>query len=124
VAGPLVLIVDDSERNLKLARDVLVAAGFRTLEAVTGAGGIALAQEHLPDVILMDLELPDLDGAEAARKLAAAPRTASIPVVLLSAFALGEDAEWLREAHLAGCVAKPIDVERFPEQVRRFCPRA
>jgi CheY-like chemotaxis protein len=114
--------VDDSERNLKLARDVLVAAGFRTIEAASGAEGIALADAHLPDVILMDLELPDLNGAEVARELAASPRTASIPVVLLSAFALAEDAEWLREAHFAGCLAKPIDVERFPAQVRGFCP--
>jgi len=123
VAGPLILIVDDSEQNLKLTRDVLVAAGFRTLEAASGAAGIALADEHLPDVILIDLDLPDLDGAEVARKLAAAPRTASISVVLLSAFALEADAEWLRDAHFAGCLAKPMDVERFPEQVRRFCPQ-
>ena len=83
--GPLVLIVDDSPRNLKLARDVLRAAGFRTLEAGTGAEGIALAVEHLPDVILLDLRLPDMDGTEAARTLAAGPRTARIPVVALSA---------------------------------------
>ena len=67
--GPLVLIVDDNEKNLKLARDVLRAAGFRTLEAETGAEGIALAAEHVPDVILMDLRLPDMDGADAARTL-------------------------------------------------------
>ena len=63
---PLVLIVDDNEKNLKLARDVLRAAGFRTLEAATGAEAIALADEHLPDVILMDLRLPDMDGVDAA----------------------------------------------------------
>ena len=123
MGAPLVLIVDDSERNLKLARDVLAAAGLRTLEATSGAAGIALADRHLPDVILMDLELPDMNGAEVARELAAAPRTASIPVVLLSAFANDEDDEWLRETHFAGCLAKPIDVERFPEQVRGFCAR-
>ena len=66
---PLVLIVDDSDRNRKLARDVLREAEFRTLEAATAAEGIALASEHLPDVILMDLRLPDLDGTEAARLL-------------------------------------------------------
>ena len=68
--GPLVLIVDDNEMNLKLARDVLLAAGFRTLEAATGAEAVALAEEHLPDVVLMDLRLPDMDGTEAARALA------------------------------------------------------
>ena len=64
---PLVLIVDDNAKNLKLARDVLRAAGFRTLEAATGAEAIALAAEHLPDVILMDLRLPDMDGTDVAR---------------------------------------------------------
>ena len=76
---PLVLIVDDNEKNLKLARDVLRAAGLRTLEAETGAEGIALAAEHLPDVILMDLRLPDMDGADAARALADDVRTAHHP---------------------------------------------
>jgi two-component system, cell cycle response regulator DivK len=66
---PLVLIVDDNEKNLKLARDVLRAAGLQTLEAASGAEGIALAAEHLPDVILVDLRLPDMDGTDAARKL-------------------------------------------------------
>ena len=75
----LVLIVDDHARNLKLARDVLLAAGFRTLVARNGAEAIALAAEHLPDVILMDLRLPDMDGAEAARILADGARTAAIP---------------------------------------------
>ena len=81
---PLVLIVDDSERNLKLARDVLRAAGLRTLEATTGGEAIALAAEHLPDVILLDLRLPDMDGTDARERLVHA-RTARIPIVALSA---------------------------------------
>ena len=85
---PLVLIVDDSDRNRKLARDVLRQAEFRTLEAATAAEGIALASEHLPDVILMDLRLPDLDGTEAARLLVADPRTSHIPVVAVTALPL------------------------------------
>lgn len=80
------VIVDDNEKNVKLARDVLRAAGFRTLEAANGAEGVALANEHLPSVILMDLRLPD-DGADAAQKLANGPRTSAIPVVALSALA-------------------------------------
>ncbi len=116
----LVLIVDDDARNLKLARDVLLAAGFRTLVARNGAEAVALGAEHLPDVILMDLRLPDMDGAEAARILADGARTAAIPVVALSAVAF-EDTGWLMRAGFAGYLDKPIDVESFPHQVRRFC---
>ena len=117
----LVLIVDDHARNLKLARDVLLAAGFRTLVARNAAEAIALAAEHLPDVILMDLRLPDMDGAEAARILADGARTAAIPVVALSAIAFEEDTAWLTHAGFAGYLDKPIDVESFPHLVRRFC---
>ena len=117
----LVLIVDDHARNLKLARDVLLAAGFRTLVARNAAEAIALAAEHLPDVILMDLRLPDMDGAEAARILADGARTEAIPVVALSAVAFEGDTAWLTRAGFAGYLDKPIDVESFPHQVRRFC---
>ena len=117
----LVLIVDDDARNLKLARDVLLAAGFRTLVARNGAEAVALGAEHLPDVILMDLRLPDMDGAEAARILADGARTAAIPVVALSAVEFEGDTAWLTRAGFAGYLEKPIDVESFPHQVRRFC---
>jgi two-component system, cell cycle response regulator DivK len=119
---PLVLIVDDNERNRKLARDVLRLAQFRTLEARTAAEGIALASEHLPDVILMDLRLPDLDGTEAARMLAAERRTSHIPVVAVSALPLDLGDQWLAEAGFAGYIVKPIDIDAFPELVRGFCP--
>jgi two-component system, cell cycle response regulator DivK len=117
---PLVLIVDDNEKNLKLARDVLRAGGFRTLEAASGAEGIALATEHLPDVILMDLRLPDMDGTDAARKLRAAARTARIPIVGLSSVPLG-DGDWFLAAGFAGYVEKPISVGDFPDLIRSFC---
>lgn len=120
---PLVLIVDDNEKNLKLARDVLRAAGFQTLEAHSGAEGIALAAEHLPDVILMDLQLPDMDGTEATRRLGDEARTASIPVVALSAMPLERDADWFLAAGFAGYVQKPIDIRGFADQVRRYRAR-
>jgi two-component system cell cycle response regulator DivK len=120
---PLVLIVDDSEQNLKLARDVLRASGFATLEAARGAEGIALAVEHLPDVILMDLGLPDMDGSEAARELGDDARTAQIPVVALSALPLESDGDWYIAAGFAGYLEKPISVGEFPEQVSRYCAR-
>ena len=118
---PLVLIVDDNEKNLKLARDVLRAAGFRTLEAATGIDGIALAGAHLPNVILMDLRLPDMDGTDAARRLGAEARTAAIPVVVLSSLPLEGSDDWLRATGFAGCLEKPISVVEFPDQVRRYC---
>ena len=121
---PLVLIVDDNAKNLKLARDVLRAAGFRTLEAATGAEGIAFAAERLPDAVLLDLRLPDLGGTEVARRLRDDPRTAGIPIVALSALPIGGDEDWLRAAGFAGYVEKPIDVSRFPNQMRRFCTGA
>ena len=117
----LVLIVDDNEKNLKLARDVLRAGGFEILEAANGVEGIALASEHLPDVILMDLRLPDMDGADAARKLGEGVRTAGIPVVALSSVPLEGDGDWLHAAGFAGCLEKPISVREFPDQVRRYC---
>ena len=118
---PLVLIVDDSDRNRKLARDVLGLAGFRTLDAATASEGIALANEHLPDVILMDLRLPDLDGAEAARRLQVGSRTSKIPIVAVTALQLDGGDDRLRDAGFAGYVAKPFDIDELPEVVRGFC---
>jgi two-component system, cell cycle response regulator DivK len=119
--GPLVLIVDDSDKNLKLARDVLRAGGFRTLEASSGAEGLALAAAHLPHVVLLDLELADMDGTEAARMLAQQPLTAHVPVVAVSAHALAGSGNWLRKAGFAGWLEKPISVREFPAQVRSYC---
>ena len=118
---PLVLIVDDYEQNRKLARDVLRAAGFRTLEAGSGTEAIALAGAHLPDVILMDLRLPDMDGVDAARRLGDEAQTAGIPVVALSSVPLAGDGGRLVTARFAGSLEKPIRVSEFPGQVRRYC---
>jgi len=119
----LVLIVDDDERNTKLARDVLERSGMRTLSAATAREAIALAHEHLPDVVLMDLRLPDLDGDEAARRLAADERTARIPVVALTAQRFDDAEAWARRSGFAGYLSKPIDVAAFPGQVRGHCRR-
>lgn len=111
---PLVLVVDDEPRNTRLACDVLGAAGFRTLAAGSGADALALAREHVPDVVLMDVRLPDLDGAEAARRLKEDPRTAAIPVVALTALTVAP-------AGFDGHLEKPFDVVEFPERVRSYC---
>jgi two-component system cell cycle response regulator DivK len=115
---PLVLIVDDNAPNLKLAQDVLRADGMRTLEASTGAEAIDAAAGWLPDVILLDLGLPDLGGLDVLRELKRRETTARIPVVALTALRIEADAEWLLEAGFAGCLEKPITVREFPAQVR------
>lgn len=118
-ASPLILIVDDYEKNRRLARDVLRAAGFRTLEAASGDEAIALAEQHVPAVILMDVRLPDMDGADVARRLGEAARTARIPVVALTALRVDDD--WFLAAGFAGYLAKPISVGSFADQVRGYC---
>jgi two-component system cell cycle response regulator DivK len=119
VEQPLVLIVDDNERNRGLARDVLRAAGLRTIEAARGRECIASALEHRPDVILLDLRLPDMDGTEVARELRNSPEASEIPVVALTAVLA--DGGWLSLAGFAGYIEKPIDVREFPERVLHYC---
>jgi len=117
----VVLVVDDNERNSKLVCVVLEAAGMRTLSAATAAEGIALALARQPDLVLMDLRLPDLDGVEAARRLREDRRTRAIPVVALSALSAHDADPWLGDAGFDGYIEKPIDVRALPEQVRRYC---
>jgi two-component system cell cycle response regulator DivK len=118
---PIVLIVDDNDMNRKLAGDVLRLAGFQTLEAASAAEGIASATAHLPDVILMDLRLPDLDGSQAALRLRSDPRTARIPIVGLSSLRIDDGEEWLQAMGFAGYLTKPVDTDELPDLVRRFC---
>jgi two-component system cell cycle response regulator DivK len=115
------LIVDDSEKNRKLAREVLRAAGFRTLEAARGDEAIAVAAERRPDLILLDLRLPDMDGTDVARKLRGGAETGRIPVVALSASPLAGGSDRLLATDFDGYLQKPIDVRAFPQQVRRYC---
>ena len=122
-AFPTVLIVDDNARNRKLAADVLRHAGFRTLEAATAAEAITAAARHVPDVILMDLRLPDLDGAMAVAMLRSEPRTAGIPVVAMTALPLEPGERWLADAGFAGYVAKPFDIDALPGLVRGIARR-
>jgi two-component system, cell cycle response regulator DivK len=117
----IVLVVDDNDSNRKLALEVLSAAGFQTFDAATAEQGIALAVEHVPDVILMDLRLPDMAGVDAMGRLMQHERTARIPVVAISASPLEGRGDWLEEAGFAGWLEKPIQVRTFPEQVRRYC---
>ncbi len=121
MAGELILIVEYNDKNMKLARDVLQHRGFRTLEATTAADGIAMAAEHRPDLVLMDIQLPDADGVSALKRLRAQPKTEAIPVVALTAFVMQADRERIAAAGFDGYLAKPIDVKSFADQVERYC---
>jgi two-component system cell cycle response regulator DivK len=121
MAGAVILIVEDNDKNLKLARDLLQHDGFRTLEAETAAAAIALAEQHVPDLILMDIQLPDMDGVTALGRLREMGTTTSIPVVALTAFAMAGDQERLLAAGFDGYLAKPIDIHNFSDSVRQYC---
>jgi len=121
---PCVLIVEDNPRNLKLVRDVLDHVGYRTLEAGTAEEGLALARERQPEVILMDIQLPGLDGVEALTRLRAEPATAGIRVVAVTAMAMKQDRERFLAAGFDGYLEKPIDVRELPRQVAALMPGA
>ena len=116
----VILVVEDNERNLKLLRDVLEYAGYDVRVARTGEDGVTLAVKEPPDLVLMDLQLPGIDGMEALRRLRESPRTADIPVVAVTAQAMKQDRERALEAGFDGYVEKPISVRAFPDQVRGF----
>jgi two-component system cell cycle response regulator DivK len=116
----LILIVEDNEKNMKLARDVLQFNGFRTLEAVTAEQGLRLAAEHHPDLILMDIQLPGMDGLTALRRLRDDPVTAGIKIVALTAFAMKDDRERFVGAGFDGYLSKPISIRELPSQVRQY----
>lgn len=123
MAGEWVLVVEDNEKNLKLVRDVLEATGYRTLEATTGAQAVELAAEHTPDLVLMDIRLPDIDGVEALSRLRADERTASIPVLAVTAQAMQDDRERFLAAGFDNYLSKPVDVVELINAVREHCDR-
>jgi two-component system, cell cycle response regulator DivK len=122
--GQLVLIVEDNEKNLKLARDLLQYHGFRTVEAADAEMGLRIASDSAPDIILMDIELPGMDGVTALEKLRADPTTAGITVVAVTASVMPVDRDRFARAGFAGVIVKPIDVKAFPHQVLSHCSRS
>jgi CheY-like chemotaxis protein len=116
-ARPLVLIVEDNARNMTLVRDVLGHAGYRTVEAEDGEQGVVLARTHRPDLILMDIQLPGMDGLEALARLREDASTAAIPVVALTAFAMKDDRERFLAAGFHGYLEKPLSVRDLPGHV-------
>jgi two-component system cell cycle response regulator DivK len=124
MAGQLVMIVDDNDLNLKLLRDVLHFEGYRTVEARTGAAALALAADQPPDVVLMDIGLPDQSGLEALRGLRADPGTRTTPVLAVTASAMVGDRERFIAAGFDDYLAKPIRTRELVERVRRLCERS
>jgi two-component system, cell cycle response regulator DivK len=114
----LILIVEDNEKNMKLVRDVLQVKGYATLEAVTAEDGIKLAIEHKPDLILMDIHLPGMNGIEALGVLRADPTTASIPVIAVTASVMQQDRKLITDAGFDAYVGKPINLKEFLDAVR------
>ncbi len=123
MTGERILVVEDNEKNMKLFRDVLGASGFRTLEATTGGEAVAMASEHTPDLVLMDIQLPDLDGVQALQRLRADERTATIPVLALTAQAMRGDRERFLAEGFDGYVSKPVNVRELVGIVRQHCER-
>jgi two-component system cell cycle response regulator DivK len=121
--GQLVLIVEDNEKNLKLARDLLQYHGFRTVEAVDGETGLEVARATLPDIILMDIELSGIDGVTTLERLRADPLTAGITVVAVTASVMPVDRDRFSRAGFAAVILKPIDVRTFPALVLSYCDR-
>jgi two-component system cell cycle response regulator DivK len=116
-------VVDDDDRNRKLAQDVLRRSGLRTIEAASGAVAVAVAGDRVPDVVLLDLHLPDMEGRDVARALREVERTADIPVVALTALRYPDGGARLLADGFSGYLEKPIDVRTFPDQVRGYCGR-
>jgi two-component system cell cycle response regulator DivK len=115
-----ILIVEDNVKNMKLVRDLLRVKGYETLEATTGEQGVALALAHVPDLVLMDIQLPDINGIEAFERLRADPRTAAIPVVAFTASVTPSDRNRITQAGFNAFVSKPIELKAFLATVKQM----
>jgi len=116
----IALIVDDNNANLLLEKDVLEVAGFRVFEAINGTDGITIATKEKPDIILMDVRLPDMRGSEAARILRRNKETMDIPIVFVTASIMPEDREEIKDMKNIGFIAKPINTRSFANEISQF----
>jgi two-component system cell cycle response regulator DivK len=115
-----ILIVEDNELNMKLLNDVLEAHGYRIAKTGEGLRALDLARQFRPDLILLDIQLPDISGLEACRRLKEDPETGAIPIIAVTAFAMAGDERKAREAGCDGYIAKPIILRDFLQVVERF----
>jgi two-component system, cell cycle response regulator DivK len=114
----LILIVEDNEKNLKLVRDILQVKGYATIEAGTAEDGIRLATEHKPDLVLMDIQLPGMNGIEALKVMRADPALAAIPAIAVTASVMQQDRNLITQAGFDGYIGKPLNLKEFLEAVR------
>jgi two-component system cell cycle response regulator DivK len=115
-----ILVIEDTEDNRNIVRDLLTSAGYEMIEAVTGEEGVEMAARHKPDLILMDIQLPVIDGYEATRRIKANPELKAIPVIAVTSYALAGDEQKTRDAGCDGYVAKPFSPRQLLAKVREF----
>ena len=115
-----ILIVEDNEKNMKLVRDILRHRGHATLEAATGEDGVRLALEHVPALILMDIQLPDIDGIEALRRIREHAALEATPVVAVSASVMPDDQQKIVSSGFDAFITKPINLKQFQDTVQQF----
>jgi two-component system, cell cycle response regulator DivK len=117
-----ILIVEDTEDNRQIIRDLLSSVGYELIEAEDGAAGVALAQSEHPDLILMDIQLPQIDGYEATRRIRAVPELAKVPIIAVTSYALSGDEAKTRAAGCDGYIAKPFSPRQLLAKIREFLP--
>jgi two-component system cell cycle response regulator DivK len=117
-----VLYVEDNEYNLKIVRQLLARTAYQLIEAKDGELGVATALRELPDLILMDIQLPKLSGLDATRRLRADPKTAAIPIIVITSFALSGDDQKAKDAGASAYLAKPYSPRELLQMIRKFVP--
>ena len=117
-----ILVVEDTEDNRRIIRDLLTNFGYELIEAADGAEGVSMAQTHRPDLILMDIQLPQMDGYEATRRIRTIPELAQVPIIAVTSYALSGDEAKTRAAGCDGYVAKPFSPRQLLAKIRQFLP--
>jgi two-component system cell cycle response regulator DivK len=119
-----ILVVEDTEDNRRIIGDLLTSVGYEVIEAVDGEEGVAMAESHRPDLILMDIQLPEMDGYEATRRIRAIPQLAEVPIIAVTSYALSGDEAKARAAGCDGYIAKPFSPRELLAKVREFLPES
>ena len=122
MSGKTVLYVEDNEYNLKIVRRLLARTAYKLIEAKDGESGVETALRELPDLILMDIQLPKLSGLDATRRLRADPKTAAIPIIVITSFALSGDDQKAKDSGASAYLAKPYSPRELLEMIRKFAP--